>query len=433
MLTENAVETDASQGKEVEEQREVISLPIFFKALKELLPHEEIKEKVRATPAGLFIEQGLRVRILEQYQVWLQRQTQGAVAKSERKCMKRLFGSEQPREYYLVEGKACAVGYLIACPLQQPQNLSLPYYLGSLTETSSYLHPRDPKLSAMESVTVATTSEGAELNIRVKGKTIKAAAPLVAAFQKLAGHSKALSAKYPESQTALRDAARALIKELKRSMVVDKRKHLLVPGRYLRNKRVEFLEAGSLVFAAENGEKLADCYELRAANLNHFIKGEVSHYAGKRHGVRVASIDILPPHARAIGAIRIKGQQYHLAPRCVQDFVERALQSPALRDVLPERFTVVDCLKLLSNICEQSEEIERRKISHYVDQLQIHGARFRTFERWILVVGDNNTLVRCIEKGAGGHERNGGRERPPRQTGRPARNAAQGKKHGRRP
>jgi len=400
------VENDSSgkSGAEARHPEEASLLP-FIKDLKTLLAGADLKDKLRVTPAGLFVEESFRQAIVEKYQEWLQRKTQGAVAKSEHKCMKRLFGSEEPHEHYLVEGKACFLGYLVACPIQQPQNMSLPYYLGSLTDTRNYLHPRDPRLAAMQSLDITPTADGMELQVRVRGRTYRMNTAFLLALRKLAERSPFLQRQFPELQEALREAARAAVKLLKRAAFVDKKQQLLVPQRLADDKHV-MLQSGAIVLVAERGDRLFDCYELRGANLNRLIRDDLQSAApGHKRGARVGPLEILPRDPRRAGSLRIKGQQYFLAPRAIQDFIERIPHSPALRAQFPGRYTTVKCVEALCAVCQQSDEISRGKISRHLENMNVKAKRFRTFERWLLAGGEGDVIVRCIEKGAAAHGR----------------------------
>ena len=380
---------------------EEVSLLPFIRDVKTLFKIEEMKDKLRVTPAGLFIDEGLRPKLIEKYQEWLLKKTQGAVVKSERKCFKRLFGSEEPPEYYLVEGKNCLLGYLVACPVQQPQSMGIPFYLGSLTETRNYVHPRDPRLAAMENLELAATSDGMELQVQVRGRTYRMQTPFLLTLRELAEHSPHLLRQFPELPHALRETVRAAVKLLKRAALVEKKQQILVPQRLANAKQMFFLRSGTLVFAAERGERLVECYELKGASLNHLIRQDLRAVTGgQKRGAHLGSLEIIPRDPRRIGSLRIRGEQFFVAPRALQDFVERVLDYPPLRSRLPARYTVAMCIEEFCVICQQSEQIAKAKIARHVEQLKLKANRFYTYERWLLVIGDGNTILRCIDKGA---------------------------------
>jgi hypothetical protein len=121
-----------------------ISFLEFIKLIQVVTPEPEVTQYLRATPKGLFVSKQLTFRVITAYQQWLTEK--GMPLTNEGKSFKRLFGAEEPRTYYLKEGKNTLTGSLIEIPIQQPQNLKMPYFLGSLDDTQTVFNPEDPRL-----------------------------------------------------------------------------------------------------------------------------------------------------------------------------------------------------------------------------------------------------------------------------------------------
>ena len=387
-LEMTSVEQDSVQPKDSD------TLLLFVKQVKLMLSPEELREGVRATPAGLFVEKSLQSKLVECYQNWLQEKTRGTVAKSERKCSKRLFGAENPPEYYLIEGKKCLLGLLVVCPLQQPQSLSLPFYLGSLAETRAYLHPGDPGLEAMQARLVPA-SGGHQLEVRVRERKYLLSPSFLLDFQRLASQSTVLSKRFPGLTEALRESARAAVELLRKAKIIGKKESLFVPSRYGKVQGASFMRVGSLVFVGI-GENLQFCYELRGRNLRELVRAEVGR--GSKHGRNPGqrSSGSGKQH-RIVATLHINRRAFGIASSALQEFVEQTIQSGEIRG--HPRYTVWDCLAELKSICERSDEIAGEMIRRHIEGIKVNRAAYRTLERWILVVDQSGTVVRCLEKG----------------------------------
>ena len=374
------------------------SVHLFIGAIGSLLPREELKNSIRVTPRGVFVEERGFHRLVEAYQLWLKNQTGGEVTKSTDKCIKRLFDTLQPPQYYLVEGKQCLLGFLVKCSIEQPQRYGIPFYLGSLLDTREYLHPRDPFLASMKNVEIFHKPLGLELKVPFKGKSIRLPAEVLKDFAALAQNSSKLLEKNPQAGRSLRDSLMVVIRLLGKTREISDKEPLLIPSRYRNKKDLKYFGLGSLVFVTERGGVLAGCYELRGKNFVLLVRNEVELSARAARGRQIGAIELPPRRSRFVGAIQVKHDRYWLHPRAFREFIDQAPHAPSLRESFSGPFTIFDCLKKMPFVFAAAGSADQRQVAAYLAKPAPRGARFRVKDDWIFVILGKNEVVSCINK-----------------------------------
>lgn len=391
------MEQDKKQIKDEFDPAQNVSLEVFAKDLKNLFQMNVLKEKVRITPQGLFVDLSLKRSLLDKYREWLQEKTQGVAGKSERKCFKRLFSTENPPQYYLVEGKVSFLGCLVPFLVQAPQNFGIPYYLGSLIPADNYLHPKDERLANLPNVEVVPTAEGVEVHLRVKKWRYKVSQASLLSFRAVIERSTRLSKKFPLATKSMLDVVKALGSVLYDAKPVDKRSSILVP-QSLPKKRI-ILRSEDLIFIIDDQERLVFCYEVKGANLFCFLRDELNE-ATKRKIFNIGSLEISSQNRKYCASLKIKGRRYFMSLNTVRDFAEYCTISQVPYIKVEPAYTIIDCFRALSVICEHSEDIEKKLIERHVSMLRATMSRFMTFEKWIIAITADNCIAHCIEKGA---------------------------------
>ncbi|RIL08662.1 MAG: hypothetical protein DCC75_08330, partial [Proteobacteria bacterium] len=220
----------------------VSGLQDFGRSLAGKLAPNEIQERVRATPHGIFVEKDFTDKIAVLYAEWLKEKTGGEVQRSQAKCFKRLFGSLSPAWLYLVEAKCCLVGALVKIELPQPEILGLPAYRGTLDDTRRLLHPRDPLLQCMPHVTLHSCQGGLVFEVTLGRDRFRLDSGSIREFTRLTRNWRGGS----ESNSALREGFKGLITSLGEARPLLTGQSLLVP---MRSEGFRFLTSGPLVFA----------------------------------------------------------------------------------------------------------------------------------------------------------------------------------------
>ncbi len=411
MSEENQVSTDTAAD-------DVLSVEAFIKDLKQFCPADVIRESVRITPEGLFVDNVGREKILLAYAEWLKKKTVGALGTNEKRNLKRLFGTEEPSQYYILEGKNSLCGYLAAGKVKAPQNYNMPFYLGSLLNATNYLHPRDAGLQELKNVQVVQTSAAAAtFQLKVKGRTYNATQEFLTSFRVLIERSKKLSRRYQYS--TLLDALKALGRILFSAHFQDDKQCLLMP--FVAPRKRVVLKADELVFILDDASNLKFCYEAKGINLYNFIKDEIG-AAIKKQIIHAGSITLSNKNRTSCGAVRIKGETYQLGFNALRDFVEYCNVSDVPYAEIKGGYTIMDCLRAFSVVLERSEKIERRFVSNHVSIFDSKLNNFRIYEKWILAVAEHNVIMHCVEKGANkqlhgvrdGGKKNSGKFRRPR-------------------
>ena len=88
-------------------------LILFLTSLKGNKAAQELLSSLRVLSKGLFVDERAVSAVVEHYQAWLERQSQGEAHKTHEKTFQWLFEGREPIKNYLVEGKHVLVGFVI--------------------------------------------------------------------------------------------------------------------------------------------------------------------------------------------------------------------------------------------------------------------------------------------------------------------------------
>lgn len=371
--------------------------------LPELVPQETIRSHIRVTPQGVFVQESCVPTVVEAYRTFLTAQSGGAVSKSDRKCIKRLFGTEEPTRYYLIEGSQSMLGNLIVHEIAQPQQFGMPFYLGSLQATSDYLHPRDPMFVSLPHVTARAHQGGLEVAVTSKGKDLRFTTEFTKNFCALVSRSSRLREEFPEASNSLRDGLKALIEILPKARPAAKSDFLLIPQSITKSSRALFLRRGKLIVAANAQRELVACYELHGANFVRFVREEFAHWHREQRNRPVGAFVLSPPRARTLGEFVIGKQKTPLAARAFKDYVSSLMNAPrgAPAKKAPakkSRITVQEALADFSELFQRADEIAYQRIATHVPTNPARGTTFRVNREWIFQVNGRRGIERVYDR-----------------------------------
>ena len=137
---------ESKEPAPVKEEPIFTQLPFIEETIKKI-PLVTFQESYRITPQGLFFSLTKKTEILDFYRTWLKEKAgekTGDEVKEEikeGKLVKKLFNTDAPERFYLLEGKKCLCGYFVPAVIQNPPQYRLPYYLGSPNSCLLYTSP----------------------------------------------------------------------------------------------------------------------------------------------------------------------------------------------------------------------------------------------------------------------------------------------------
>ncbi len=212
----------------------------FIESLRSHKGFEPLKARIRVVSRGLFVEESALEGVVTEFQAWLTKISAGAAQKSFDKTRQWLFEDREPERFYVVEGKTTLTGYIIAAPVGAPQRFGLPYYLGSLLPSSTYLHPSDPELARCKGLEVRSTSGGVEALVQKRDKQLLVSEQTIKSFEELAKSSRFIQRRYPGSEKSLSVCVRALAGLVRRARHVPRAFPMLVPYDVKRLSNVRY-------------------------------------------------------------------------------------------------------------------------------------------------------------------------------------------------
>jgi hypothetical protein len=372
---------------------ERVALVPFVESLKGSPFLAAHKSGIRVTPKGLFIEESLVKYLLTTYQSWIAVESKGVAQKTLEKCHQRLFQGEQPERQYLVEGKVVLVGFLVPIPIKSPQQIGLPFYLGSLLSTKSYLHPADPTLKEIKGLQLRHEKSGLEAGVKRGDKELIVTEGVIKSFQKLAIGSRYLQKLFPDITTSLATALRAVVGIIRRSRPVKDSFPMVIPLEVKQNKRKTVRVSGKFLLIEEKG-RILKIIELNGRNLSYFLKEELKIAPREALG----SLKLTPRERDILGFYENRGKRTAIHSRALAEFCERIVRARDPREKFAGWFTAGQCFERFASTYQLSQPIEKQKIESVLKAAQVNPYSCRLNGGWIFVVTKDWIVSRTLCK-----------------------------------
>jgi hypothetical protein len=380
----------------------------FIDGLIGHLEARKVKDGMRALRCGVFVDEILQADLIVAYRSWLSSVQGGNVSPSDEKCMRRLFNSEQPELFYLLDGNRCIPGFLIAADGTLERNrFPLVWSQAPLMDATNYLHPRDRVLTETPGVALGHgTGKGFYLEIVAGAQRFRIEEKALQRFAACVRDSSALLKEFPEMRGALRYAISPLQRVLKNATLVPANQRILVPALLRTNKDITLFRYQSLVLVLNKQSALLDCFEPRGKSLREFIERELELAGAKR----VGTFELTPRDRRFVGKIKIKSKYFQLHRKAFFEVVRTVGVSPTLRKQLKGRYTVIDCLKELEDVLRcadwvsyenPSTAVGPSKQSKSKQGKQNKPKRRLQFGSWTFVTGEKFSILACEERRPG--------------------------------
>lgn len=394
-----AQEEQVQQGKEKAAEQATSQaddravLERFVTSLKADKSFEGERQLVRVVPRGLFVDERGLSAVAERYQGWILAESKGVAQKSVEKCQQWLLESSSPERLYLVEGKTVLAGFLVPFSVKAPQQFGLPYYLGSLLSTSSYIHPGDPQLQGIKGAELKSGPKGLEVVISRRKEQVTLPEQVLRSFSQTAAHSRFLQRRYPGIETSLPVCLKALVGIARRAREVPRGFPMLVPFQTKASKASQVRVAGKFAFIEEKG-RIFRILELNGRHLSDFLRHELAHAPREKLGL----FRLTPKHRDLMGFYEVAGRRTSVHARAFAEFSELIRRSREPREKMGGWYTAAECFEKFSTIYQLSQPIEKFKIASALERFGITGERFRINGGWIFVLSKEGTVMRTVAK-----------------------------------
>ena len=369
------------------------SLVQFIGSLRSNKKFELHRDKIRVVPRGIFVDERAVEAVVIAFQEWLIKASGGEANKTIEKTRHWLFEGHQPERLYLVEGKTVLAGHLMPAPISNPQQYGLPYYLGALLSTVSYLHPGDPQLREVRGLELRQGKYGVEALVARRRKSIVIPEHAIKLFHDIAQRSRFLQRRYPGIEKSMVVCAKSLAGLVRRARSVPRTFPIVVPFDLKTSKIREISAAGKFLFIEEKGV-LVRILELNGRNLSAFLKEELARAPREKLG----SFRLLTKHRDLLGFYEVNGRRTSVHSRAFSEFEELIRRTRETREKCQGWFTAAECFEKFSSIYQLSQPIERSKISGALARFGIEGSRFRINGGWIFALSGDNTVMRTVAK-----------------------------------
>ncbi len=366
----------------------------FLEQVPKLIPSHEVENNLRITKLGVFVGEGFVEKIVQVYQKWIQEVSQSE--RSGEKCWRRLFGENELKLYYLLDGNKCIPGFLLQGEVAEPQKLKIKFYQGNLLDPVKCVHPKDPYFFQMEKVIARmTTHQGLIFEISAKNRKFEADEKFLIEFSNVIKSSKWFNRDFPEVSRALRYSLAPLTKFLERIQEVPLNEQMLVPDAFIDKRNVKYFRSKGVVFVIE-GNKLLSCYSIKGRGLSRFIDREVLTFSPRAEMRHIGRFDPERPKKACLGKVWAKGMSMHIHRRAFDMFLYQISRSRNLRDKLNNRFSVAQVIDRFVGIFINARFMDEREILPYISRHRVQMAKYRMVGRWIFIIVDKNILYNCL-------------------------------------
>lgn len=370
----------------------------FVEGLRKLLPSHEFESGVRMTKQGLFVEDRLVPQILDAYQRWLQSASDRPEKRSEDKIRRKLFGTDQnPTLYYLLDGKRCLPGFILAGSIGDAQKLRITPYQANLQDTKDSLHPRDPLLATQDRVRARLSpQEGFSLEFEAGAQRFtldeSGLRGVVRNLRAEPGYLK----EHPELAGPLRETLGTVAEFFARLKPVDQSQRLLVPDRLKQQGETRLFRYRSFICLVEASGRVTGMYEVKGKGFGRFLRDEIAALAQPDGTNLIRGFDSKASKIQYLGKLWTHGMSFHLHLRAYRLFEREVQRSEAGPGKVPVRYSVRDVLDRLVQSFGRAQPVEELTILELLGKRRQPFAKYRRAKGWIFIVTDKNVLFSCI-------------------------------------
>ncbi len=366
---------------------------MFLAELSKYISRDVLKRNLRRLPERVFVTQSAVAELENGYRKWL---SDSGAAIKEDKIKSRLYATEAPELFYLIEGKDCFLGYLMPLHADDTAEQALQKTQSIPINAEDYIHPRDPVLKDPKSFRVLNTPYGPLLEFSAgvikDGVEKKVTVPVTsyAEFIRPLRIAKHIARRNPTLAGPLRDSVETVAELLRVASPVTVKQRLVLREAD-RGKISVFLRAGSIVFGIDGKGQLACCYDAGRRGEVAVIDSEIKRLCAEQRdvggGIRFERIG-----SQFLLSLRMNRERYRLHHRAFRSFFESLRRNRRLGKKLPNRYTLRDVIETLVRMLRDSKETGRKTLKRMGKKKKLVQVDFRDCGSWVFVVLDGSII-----------------------------------------
>lgn len=372
-------------------------LEILEAILKEL-PQDSLHQLTRVTREGLFVEEGLKLAVIEAYRRFICDEAKSHSEISDKKLIRRLFGAELPELHYLLDGKVCIPGYLVPLSIDEGKRYPVPFFRGSTISALDYLHLRDPILKDIDGLESFVDNRGFRLSVVTRSASYAFDTAFLAEYSRVLRDDRKLIARYPAAGISLRACLPALVESVRRARFVGSKQSLLIPAKYRNNKAVKLLQIGQTYFVVGREGKLFGCYGLQGRNLHKFLISEFDALKGSVKGGGLKGFSFERKNRRILGHVRVDENRLSVEPGAFKEFVIEAPRARHCSKKLSRMYTLRDCLMEFIKVLQGAKRVERRDLPGFLLQDVKEDTRFYLSDDFLFLFSPRGVVFSCATR-----------------------------------
>lgn len=358
----------------------------------------QFREKFRVTAKGLFVVLGQEDVLPGLYKQW-QAASGRPVEQDDSRCKKKLLGSDSPERFYLHEDKNTLWGYIISCPIQNPQGYRVAYYLGTPGSTGNALHPSDPALSALKKVELVQKGTNFEIVIKHGEQNLIFDTEQLKRFQSLARNSKKVQELFPTFNDNPTEGIKALEGVLQKARPLRKEDEIVTPRMCQKfGWRGLILSSWGFVFYFDLQGKVKLLFHTYGRSLGSILREEYLALSRDREWKRPIEIFFAKGRAACLGEISLEGKRIELSWDSLAAFVRELSESPHLAGKETDPKTIDSFISKYAHALARATFMERSKISSYIPPRFGKNCRCYVNEVWIFVISKSFVVLDCIAR-----------------------------------
>ncbi|RMG40011.1 MAG: hypothetical protein D6719_12190 [Candidatus Dadabacteria bacterium] len=390
-VTDNKGEELSEAGQEaaeVDANREPApdSIAAFAVYLSETLDEEKRRRKLRVLKRGIFVHEELIDHIADVYTEWIN-SLSGNKKLPREKAFKRLFGSELPDFYYIVEGKQALPGVLAEGEIPKPEKLDITVHHGSLLDTKDYLHPRDPLFENSKGISSELDPvKGLKITLEAGKRSYLVNTAILTEFRELAANNNRLKREFPRMVKSVRFVPEALRHLLRKSRHISERRKVLIPASFRKERNIEIRRVGAIYFLIDGSGNIVKCYEIRGKNQAVFVRSELNALLSKGRNRKLGNFRFAGMKERYLGTLPIHELPLKVSRKILNQFIGMLEEHQITFEKLPERYTVRDAVEALLAIIEKGSWLLERDVPRRILEQVREKSNYLKSGEWIITV-----------------------------------------------
>ncbi len=363
----------------------------FFINLAKSTDESEARKSLRICGSGLFVSENSISLLTKSYERWIKSQTGKEIQKSTDKYLKKFFNSEEPKTYYLIDGKECLVGYIASETENifnelKPSETKVPRYHGELLDPEWFLHPKDPIFSKLRGVTYeSNSSKGSSISFEVKNKKIKLSTANLNRFMKKIKEARVIN------HESIRDALNPLAKILNQAKASPTKYCNIIPKSIVKKSPSLNLKWKTLSIILDKDNFIVGCFSNAGKAYRDSIDNEILSLQTKPPLTSVKSFTVSSSSMK----IKAHGMSLKLSQAAFSQYM-RLLKRKKLKKGDQRFLSIKSVITKLVNLIHKSGEPNEELLKELLDGQSPRNKMYRVNGNWVFVIRDRSEITSCF-------------------------------------